>query len=191
MTKMKRLLAICGLALVAGTATCLLVSALYPLLRETYHDYFEGPHRPAYLNRNMSEWLQILALTNATKEPLRIMQISCDRTSHIASVEVPLSYDLLCRYGFLDKDHSTFDIANKDHSKFGIAINGYNVSSGRWPGPDGGCRLAFDLRHLNLGTNQIRVEFMIFNRTNVEYIEATGPATELVWTNEEKWPPKF
>ena len=172
MTKMKRLFAICALTLVGGAAVCLLLSALYPVLRRVY-DGLGPPHRRTYLNRDMSVWLRILALTNSTKEPLQIMQITCDKTSEIARAEVPLSYDLLGKYGFLDDRYAMFH----------IAVNGNKLTSACWPGTNGDCMLPFDRGVLNPGTNQIQVRFTISNRANAEFIEATGPVTELVWTN--------
>ena len=93
---------------------------------------------------------------------------------------MPLSYELLRKYGFLDRSNSKFD----------IAVNGYNLTSVCSPGTNGGCLPAFDTRHLDPGTNQLSIEFIMSNRTNAEFI-ATGPVTELVWTNGEKWTPKF
>lgn len=180
MTKIKRLLAICALALIAGTAACLLVSALYPVLRGFY-DEVGLPHRRAYLGRDMSEWLKILALTNSTKEPLQIIQITWDRTSHIATAGLPLSYDSLTNYGFLDVTYATFH----------LDINGDLLFAASCRGSNGDCLLPFDTRNLNRGTNRIRVMFIISNRTNVEFIEATGPVTELIWTNGEKWTQDF
>lgn len=159
MTKIKRLFAICTVTLLAGTAACVLLSRLYPVLRRVY-DELGPPYGRTYLNRDMSEWLRILALTNFSKEPLQIIQITCDRTSHIATVEVPLAYELLSKYGFLEESNSKFD----------IAVNGYNLTSVCSPGTNGGCLLEFDTRHLDLGTNQLSIEFIMSNRTNAEFI---------------------
>ncbi len=162
----------CFLVLIATGACFLLVAAFDPALRWIHREF--GPQRRSYLGRSMAQWLQILALkTNAPGDPLQIVQIRCSRTSDVATAEVQLSYDALSKYGFTDVRYS----------KFGVSINGDNLSSACWRATNGGCLMPFDQSQLRLGTNQVQVTFIISNRTNTDFIEATGPARELVWTN--------
>jgi hypothetical protein len=102
---------------------------------------------------------------------LRITRITC--TSEDATAEVPLSYTLLEKYGFLDVRYAKFD----------VAVNGDNSSSACRRGNNGDCLLSFDKDALRPGTNQIQTVFIISSRTNTDFIMATGPATEFIWTN--------
>jgi len=171
MTKARRCAYTCFLALMACGAYILL-SGLHPALRRAYR--WLGPERPTYLGHNMATWLQMLTLkTNSHGDPLQIVEITCNTASNTATAEVQLSYDLLSKHGFLDEKFATFH----------LDINGDILFAASWRGSNGDCLLPFDTRSLNPGTNQVRVRFVISNRTNTDFIMATGPARELVWTN--------
>src|SRR5664280_3453265 len=62
----------------------------------------------------MAQWLTILrSNTNSTDNPLRIVQIINDDKFGNLEFEVPLSYDLLLKYDFLERNGSSHLIVNK------------------------------------------------------------------------------
>lgn len=132
------------------------------------------PKKPAYQNRTMDEWLQILkADTNSPGNPLRIAQISYDNKWQTVIVEVPLSYDLLKDCDFFEKN-----------GKLGLAIGDRGLSTFCERATNGNCLLGFDENNIHFGTNHIRAEFFISNPLNLDRpLHAEGPIAQLVSSN--------
>lgn len=119
----------------------------------------------------MREWLGTLSTeTNAARDPLRIVQVIGNKESHVGTVEVPLSCDLVKKYSF-----------SETNGKFDLIINGRQETSGCWPATNGNCLLPFDQGNLKPGTNTIQVWFMIQNPSDIDhFLWATGPTTQVV-----------
>src|SRR5271156_5535236 len=61
--------------------------------------------KPTYQGRNMVQWLKILKTnSNPTSEPLEIVRIMNGIESDVVGVEVPMSYDLLKKYDFFERN---------------------------------------------------------------------------------------
>lgn len=136
--------------------------------------FLSGRKEPTFQNHNMAQWLGILKTdTDSAGDPLRIGQIIYNNKSRIGAVEVPLSYELVKKYDFCERQ-----------GKFDLVINGRYVSTTCWRATNGNCSLAFDQTELNPGTNQIRIWFMINNPSDIDhFLHATGPITRLVSSN--------
>lgn len=140
-----------------------------------------GPTEPNYQGRTMEQWLQMLkANTNSTEDPLKVARIVHDNESRVVTVEVPLSYDLLREHDFLAEGKGPqsgklyFDV-NENRSTFCERAS------------NGNCLMSISENDyaFRLGTNQLRVEFVIFDPLgkNHYHLNATGPITEFVSSN--------
>ena len=127
----------------------------------------------------MVQWLNTLkANTNSSDDPLKIVQIINDDQSGNVEFEVPMSYDLLAAHEILEKD------GMEKNGKFDLIINSRAFSTGCWRATNGNCILGCDANDFTPGTNQVQVEFFIFNPSNMDRIlMATGPIAEFVSSN--------
>lgn len=123
---------------------------------------------------NMSQWLKILGTnTNSTDDPLKIVKITSDDKFGNVEVEVPMAYDLLERYDFL-----------QNKGKFDLSINGRVLSTGCRRATNGNCILGCGANAFTPGTNQVQVQFFITNPSNKDRsLYATGPVAEFVSSN--------
>jgi hypothetical protein len=130
--------------------------------------------KPTYQGRSMVQWLKILKTnSNPAGEPLKIVHIINRAESDVVTVEVPMSYDLLKKYDFFERN-----------GKLGLMINERGFSTFNARAANGDCLLGFDKNNLNLGTNQIQVEFFIHNSSDRDRpLYAEGPIVEFVITN--------
>jgi hypothetical protein len=127
----------------------------------------------------MSQWLKILrANTNSIDDPLKIVRITRNSKSRYVEIEVPISYDLLIAHDFLDKS------GTEKNGKFDLVVNSRVLSTGCERSTNGNCILGCDIRDFANGTNQVQVEFFVFNLVGAaSAISSTGPITQFVTTN--------
>ena len=123
---------------------------------------------------NMSQWLKILGTnTNSTDDPLKIVKITSDDKFGNVEFEVPMAYDLLQQYGFL-----------QNCGKFDLSINGRALSTGCERATNGNCILECGANDFAPGTNQVQVQFFIINPSNKDRsLYAAGPVAKFISTN--------
>ena len=133
------------------------------------------PKQRTFENRTMAQWLRILNTDpNNSKNPLRIVRIVQYDGPEACAAELPLSYDLIRQQGFCDGRKG----------KFHLVINGGSIWTDCWRGTNGNCLLPFGKSELNAATNQIQVDFLIFNPSNIDgWLHAEGPIAELISSN--------
>jgi hypothetical protein len=75
---------------------------------------------PTFGGRNMEQWLRVLRTDgNSTEHPLRIVRVIYNDAPDCDAVEVPLSWDLVHRYGLVRTDSSS-----QYHGMFSLRVNG-------------------------------------------------------------------
>lgn len=146
-----------------------------------------GLRQPRCLGRNMAEWLPVLRTdTNRTEPPLRIVRVIYNDEPEYDAVEVPLSWDLMCKNGLFDRRPSEpgeREAASVRAARLTLLMNGRVAERiGReafcWRATNGNCLLRFHHRHLRPGTNEIQVTFTLF-APGPSRLSATGPPTRI------------
>jgi hypothetical protein len=132
------------------------------------------PKKPTFQGHTMAQWLTKLQVgTNSIDNSLEIVRITKVSESRDFEFEVPLSYDLLKKNGFLEMTGRLYLISDErilpTYSR--RAANGNFIF---------GC----DVNDFTPGTNKIKVQFFINNPQNKErFLHAEGPAVEFISSN--------
>jgi hypothetical protein len=139
-----------------------------------------GLQRPRCQGRTLAEWLPVLRTdTNRTEHPLRIVRVIHNYEPECDAVEVPLSWDLLQKYGLFELDLPyREDALFGRHAKFYLFINGHGPETGLcWRATNGNCLLRYHHRLLKPGTNEIEVAFNM--SAGDSSLSATGPRRQV------------
>lgn len=136
--------------------------------------YTKPPVQPTRQGLTISQWLQKLrSNTNSTENPLKIAKITNKRDRDIVEFEVPLSYDLLAKYDFLE-----------GNGRLHLLSGAHTLSTYCERATNGNCILGCDANAFTPGTNQIKVQFFILNPSNIDRsLYATGPVANFVSSN--------
>ncbi len=144
-----------------------------------------GLQRPRYQGRNLEEWLPVLRTgTNNADHPLRIVRVIYNNESECDAVEVPVSWDLLQKYGLFEPETlqkgQREDASFSRAGKFSLLINGHRADTSPlcWRAANGNCLLRYFHRSLKPGTNEIAVEFSLF--AGYSRLSTTGPPAQVV-----------
>ena len=143
--------------------------------------------QPRYQGRTLAEWLPVLRTdTNSTEHPLRIVRFIHNYEPECDAVEVPLSCDLMLKYGLLELDLPSkgYKPEREDSLMFRSAqlyvlING-DVAGGVsfcWRATNGNCLLRCLHRFLKPGTNEFEVKFNLSAGDSSP--SATGPRKQV------------
>jgi hypothetical protein len=175
-----------GAAISIGAFTYLYQVDLGSFLASPNPWAIRGLQRRRCQGRTVAEWLPLLRTdTNSTEHPLRIVRVIYNEEPECDAVEVPLSWDLLRKYGLfeLDLPYKDYKPEREDsligrHAKLYLHINGHGPETDLcWRATNGNCLLPYYHRILKPGTNEIEVEFIM----SALYggISATGPRTQV------------
>ena len=143
--------------------------------------------QPRYQGRTLAEWLPVLRTdTNRTEHPLRIVRVIHNYEPECDGVEVPLSCDLMRKYGLLELDLPSkgYKPPREDtlmfrHARLYLLVNGDVAHEGPlcWRATNGNCLVCYHQGLLKPGTNEIEVKFSLFTGDSVR--SATGPPTQV------------